>query len=134
MTPKTCSWSVDVPGQDPVIVLWAWWVSLALSRFHAFVIPCADSSTISVLYANDTITSPEMSLLLFTSVFSLRQLVVEMMSTATSPSSISRCHLIRELFEHSIISLFQLRSDLSALLLLVKSASLAIARSNRWNL
>ena len=32
MTPKTCFWSVDVPGRDPVVLLWAWWVSLALSR------------------------------------------------------------------------------------------------------
>ena len=31
MTPKTCFWSMGVPGRDPVILLWAWWVSLALS-------------------------------------------------------------------------------------------------------
>ena len=28
----TCFWSVDVPGRDPAILLWALWVSLALSR------------------------------------------------------------------------------------------------------
>ena len=91
-------------GRDRVILLWAWWVSLTLSRFHTFVIPHVDSHTISALYANDTITSLEMCLLVFMSVFSLRQLVVEMTSTAPSPSSISRCHLIRELFEHSLVS------------------------------
>ena len=24
-------WSMDIPGRDPVVLLWAWWVSLALS-------------------------------------------------------------------------------------------------------
>ena len=36
-----------IPGRDPVILLWAWWVSLALSRSHlTCVIPRADSCTI----------------------------------------------------------------------------------------
>ena len=25
-------WSMDIPGRHPVVLLWAWWVSLALSR------------------------------------------------------------------------------------------------------
>ena len=44
---RVMSWLVDVPGRDPFIVLWAWWVSLALSRFQMqCIIPCADSCTI----------------------------------------------------------------------------------------
>ena len=32
VTPRTKFLSMDVPGRDPVILPWAWWVSLALSR------------------------------------------------------------------------------------------------------
>ena len=31
VTPKMMFWSMGVPGRDPVILLWVWWVSLALS-------------------------------------------------------------------------------------------------------
>ena len=60
---KMCSWLVDIPGRDPAVLLWVWWVSLALSRFHTFVLPHADSHTISVLYTNDTAMSPVLFLL-----------------------------------------------------------------------
>ena len=29
---KMCFWSMDIPGRDPVVLLWVWWVSLALSH------------------------------------------------------------------------------------------------------
>ena len=58
----------------------------------------ADSRTISVLYINGTITSP-------VNFFTLRQLVVEVTSTAPSPSSSSRCHSIHEFSECSIFLL-----------------------------
>ena len=32
VTPEMMFRSMGVPGRDPVILLWAWWVSLALSR------------------------------------------------------------------------------------------------------
>ena len=58
MTPKTKFWSVDVPGQDPVVLPWAWWVSLALSRFLNFAsFPVRIPVQSSVLSANDTIMS-----------------------------------------------------------------------------
>ena len=58
MTPKTCFWSMDVPGRDPVVLLWAWWVSLALSRSLSFVsFPVRIPVQSSVLFANDTVTS-----------------------------------------------------------------------------
>ena len=47
VTPKTKFWSMDVSGRDPVILLWAWWVSLALSRsLLTCVILRVDSCTI----------------------------------------------------------------------------------------
>ena len=53
-----CFWSMDVPGRDPVILLWAWWVSLALSCSLNFVsFPLRIPGQSSVLSANDTITS-----------------------------------------------------------------------------
>ena len=50
---------MDVPGRDPVILLWVWWVSLALSRslnFTSFPVQIPVQS--SVLSTNDTVTSP----------------------------------------------------------------------------
>ena len=61
VTPKTKFWSMVVPGRDPVVLLWAWWVSLALSRS----LNCASFSVripvqSYVLSANDTVTSSVM--------------------------------------------------------------------------
>ena len=51
-------WSMGIPGRDPVILLWVWWVSLALSRFgnlrHS---PCRFLYNHPCLSANDTVTS-----------------------------------------------------------------------------
>ena len=80
MTPKTCFWSVDVPGRDPVVLLWAWWVSLALSRsLNLRHSPCG------FLY-NHLYCLPTTPL----RVCVLRWLVAEVTSTAPSPSATSR--------------------------------------------
>ena len=51
-------WSVDVPGQDPVVLLWAWWVSLVLSCSLSFAsLPVGIPVQSSVLSANNTITN-----------------------------------------------------------------------------
>ena len=58
MTPRTKFWSMDVPGRDPVVLLWVWWVSLALShslKLASFPVRIPVQS--SVLSANDTFTS-----------------------------------------------------------------------------
>ena len=51
-------WSMDVPGRDPVVLLWAWWVSLALlapcNLRHS---PCGFLYNHLCLSANDTVTS-----------------------------------------------------------------------------
>ena len=51
-------WSMDIPGRDPVILLWAWWVSLALltpcNLCHS---PCGFLYNHLCLSANDTVTS-----------------------------------------------------------------------------
>ena len=49
---------MDVPGQDPVVLLWAWWVSLALSRsLNCASLPMRIPVQSSMLSANDTVTS-----------------------------------------------------------------------------
>ena len=51
-------WSMDVPGRDPVVLLWAWWVSLALSCSLSFAsFPVRIPVQSSVLFTNDTVTS-----------------------------------------------------------------------------
>ena len=50
---------MDVPGRDPVVLLLAWWVSLALSRsLNLRHSPCGFLYNLLYLSANDTITSP----------------------------------------------------------------------------
>ena len=73
---RVMSWLVDVPGLDPFVVLWARWVSLALSHFQMqCVIPHADSCTIICALLP---TTPRLS------GVSLRWLVIEGMSFTQS--------------------------------------------------
>ena len=52
---------MDVPGRDPVVLLWAWWVSLALSHsLNCASFPMRIPVQSSVLSANDTVTSSVM--------------------------------------------------------------------------
>ena len=59
VNPMTKFWSMDVSGRDPVVLLWAWWVSLALSRslFNSRHSLCRFLYNHLCLSANDTITS-----------------------------------------------------------------------------
>ena len=52
-------WLMDVPGRDPVVLPWAWWVLLALScSLNCASFPMRIPVQSSVLSANDTVTSP----------------------------------------------------------------------------
>ena len=78
---KTCFWSMNIPGQDPLVLLWVWWVSLALScslnlchslcRFLHNHLYCLPTTPLQVCV--------------------LRWLVAEVTNTAQSPSTTSRC-------------------------------------------
>ena len=71
---------MDVPGRDPLILLWAWWVSLALSRsLNLRHSPCG--------FLYNHLYCPPMTLL---QVCVLRWLVAEVTSMAPSPSATSR--------------------------------------------
>ena len=97
---RVMSWLVDVPGLDPFIVLWAWWVSLALSHFQMqCVIPHADSSTIICALLPTTPRLPGVSLWwLVIVVMSFTQSLVGNKQASQLPMNLENVLILRYYF------------------------------------